>query len=140
MRLCVLVARVTIETESVESVCIIRRMDVVARVDRRFDSSTIFRLSTFFHADWLRWLYTGIKSFSFLCGTQRILGQKVSTKSRMAAIPLSPLREYCYYLIVGSNIRVKGDKMKRENNPIKLLLEAWCSLSVPQCAASHKGN
>ena len=25
--------------------------------------------------------YTGIKSFSFLCGTQRILGQKVSTKS-----------------------------------------------------------
>ena len=38
MRLCVLVARVTIETESVESVCIIRRMDVVPRVDRRFDS------------------------------------------------------------------------------------------------------
>ena len=32
-------------------------MDVVARVDRRFDSSTILRLSTFFHADWLRWLY-----------------------------------------------------------------------------------
>ena len=31
--------------------------DVVARVDRRFDSSTILRLSTFFHADWLRWLY-----------------------------------------------------------------------------------
>ena len=29
-------------------------MDVVARVDRRFDSSTILRLSTFFHADWLR--------------------------------------------------------------------------------------
>ena len=54
MRLCVLVARVTIETESV---CIIRRMDVVARVARRFYSSTILRLSTFFHADWLRWLY-----------------------------------------------------------------------------------
>ena len=57
MRLCVLVARITIETGSVESVCIICRMDVVARVDRRFDSSTILRLSTFFHADWLRWLY-----------------------------------------------------------------------------------
>ena len=50
----VLVARITIETGSV---CIICRMDVVARVDRRFDSSTILRLSTFFHADWLRWLY-----------------------------------------------------------------------------------
>ena len=39
MRLCmrVLVARITIETGSVES--------VVARVDRRFDSSTILRLS-----------------------------------------------------------------------------------------------
>ena len=42
---------------SVESVRIICRMDVVARADRSFDSSTIFRLSTFFHADWLRWLY-----------------------------------------------------------------------------------
>ena len=44
-------------TGSVESVCIIYRMDVIARVDRRFDSSTILRLCTFFHADWLRWLY-----------------------------------------------------------------------------------
>ena len=34
----------------------------------------------------------------------------------------------------------KGDKMKRENNPIRLPLETWCSLSVPQCAASNKGN
>ena len=43
---------------SVESVCIICPMDVInARVNRRFDSSTILRLSTFFHADWLRWLY-----------------------------------------------------------------------------------
>ena len=54
MRLCVLVARITIEAGIVESVCIICRMDVVARVDGRFDSSTILRLSTFFHADWLR--------------------------------------------------------------------------------------
>ena len=47
MRLCmrVLVARITIETGSVESVCIICRVDVVARVDRRFDSSTILRFS-----------------------------------------------------------------------------------------------
>ena len=42
MRLCVLVARITIQTGIVESVCIICRMDVVARVDRRFDSSTIY--------------------------------------------------------------------------------------------------
>ena len=47
----------TIETGSVESVCLICRMDIVSRVDRRFDGSTISRISTFFHADWLRWLY-----------------------------------------------------------------------------------
>ena len=37
--------------------CLRIRMDVVARVDRRYNSSSILRLSTFFHADWLRWLY-----------------------------------------------------------------------------------
>ena len=41
MCLCVLVARIAIETGSVKSVCIICRMDVVARVDRRFESSTM---------------------------------------------------------------------------------------------------
>ena len=25
--------------------------------DRRFDSSTVLRISAFFHPDWLRWLY-----------------------------------------------------------------------------------
>ena len=53
----VLVARIIIETGSVESVCIICRMDVVPRVERRFDSSTILQLSSFFHADRLQWLY-----------------------------------------------------------------------------------
>ena len=43
----VLVARITIETGNVESVCIICRMDVIARVDRRFESSTILPLSIF---------------------------------------------------------------------------------------------
>ena len=57
MRLCVLVAKITNKTGSVESVCIICRMDVVTRVERRFDSSSILRLSTFFHADLLRWLH-----------------------------------------------------------------------------------
>ena len=83
---------------------------------------------------------TGIKSFSFFCWTLCIVGQKVSSKSWMTAISLSPLREYCYYLVQSSNIRVKGVKMRRENNPISLPLETWCSLSVPQCAASNKGN
>ena len=57
MCLYVLVARITIETGSVESVCIICRMDVATRVDRRFDSSTILQLSSFFHVDWLQWLF-----------------------------------------------------------------------------------
>ena len=62
-------------------------------------------------------------SLSFV--TQHILGQKVSTKSWMATISLSPLCEYCYYLVLSSNICVKGDKMKRGNNPIRLLLETY---------------
>jgi len=57
MRLRVLVARITMETGSVEIVCIVCRTDVVARVYRRFDSSTILQLSAFFHADWLLQLY-----------------------------------------------------------------------------------
>ena len=57
MCLCVLVARISIDSGSVESVCIICRMDVVVRVDRRFDSSTILPLYSFSHADWLEWLY-----------------------------------------------------------------------------------
>ena len=42
---------------SIESVCIICRIDVVARVYRLFHSSTFLRLSPFCHADWLRQLY-----------------------------------------------------------------------------------
>ena len=37
----------------------------------------------------------------------------------MTAISLSPLREYCYYLVRSSNIRVKGDEMKREKHSDK---------------------
>ena len=50
------------------------------------------------------------------------------------------IRECCHYLVLSSNIRAKGDKMKRKNNPIRLPFEIWCSLAVPQCAASNKGN
>ena len=85
-------------------------------------------------------LHTSIKSFSFFCQTLCIVGQKVSTKSWMAAISLSPLREYCYNLVLSCNIRVKGDKIKREYNPVRLPLETWYSLTVPQCATSSKGN
>ena len=48
MSLCVLVARITIETGGVESFCIICRMAVVAQIDTRFDSSTFLRLFSFF--------------------------------------------------------------------------------------------
>ena len=58
----------------------------------------------------------------------------------LALISLSPLREHWYYLVLSLIIRVKKDKIKRENNPIRLPLETWCSLSVPQCTASNRGN
>ena len=57
MSLCILVARITIETGGVESalfvvwhclLCIICRMAVVSRVDTRFDSSIFLQLFTFF--------------------------------------------------------------------------------------------
>ena len=41
------------------------RMDVVARLDRCFDSLTILRLSTFFHADWLRFAMAVLKAIDF---------------------------------------------------------------------------
>ena len=37
----------------------------------------------------------------------------------LVAISLSPSCEYCY-LALSSNLRVKGEKMKRENNPMRL--------------------
>ena len=54
---------------------------------------------------------TGIKSFSFLCRTQRILGQKVSTQSLEWQPYLCLLYANTYCLVLGSNIREKGDKM-----------------------------
>ena len=44
----------------------------------------------------------------------------------MAATSLSSLREYCYYLVLSSNIHVKEDKMKREYNMIRVPLETLC--------------
>ena len=72
----------------------------------------------------------------------------------MTAISLSPLREYCYYLVLSSNIREKERRLGKqsykaakesyktilETNPIRLPLETWCSLTVSRCAASNKEN
>jgi len=80
---------------------------------------------------------TGIKSFSFPCWMLRIVGQRVSTGSLMAAFsdcfPSSScllLREY--WNLVPNNISVR---IKKTN--IWLPFKTWCSLSVPRCAAHH---
>ena len=45
------------------------------------------------------------------------MGQKVNTlNGRLIFISL---REYWYYLALSSDIHVKGDKMKRDNNTMK---------------------
>ena len=46
-------------------------------------------------------------------------------------------REYWHYLVLSSNIHVKREKMMRENNPVRLTFDSWCSLSVPQCATTY---
>ena len=83
---------------------------------------------------------TSIKSFSFLCWTLRIVGQKVSTKNLMAALsdclPSSScllLHEYWNFVPNNNNIPVKETK-------IWLSFKTWCSLSVPQCTASNERN
>ena len=48
------------------------------------------------------------------------------------------LRECWYYLVLSSNIHVKGDKMTRENNPVRLAFNSWCLLSVPRCTAAFR--
>ena len=83
---------------------------------------------------------TGSKSCSFLCGTQRIVGQKVSTKSLVTALSdcirsssYILLHEYWNLVPNNNNIRVKETK-------IWLLFKTGCSLFVPRCAAYHKEN
>ena len=73
---------------------------------------------------------TSIKSFSFLCWTLRIVRQKVSTKSLMAAssdcFPSSScllLHEYWNFVPNNNNIPVKETK-------IWLPFKTWCSLSL----------
>ena len=73
--------------------------------------------------------YTSIKSFNFLCWTLCIVGQKVSTKSLMAAssdcFPSSSrllLHEYWNFVPNNNNIPVKETK-------IWLSFKTWCSLS-----------
>ena len=84
--------------------------------------------------------YPGIRSFSFLCWTLRIVGQKESTKSLIAAssdcFPSSScilLREYWNLVPNDYNIHVKETK-------IWLPLKTWSSLSVSRFAAYREGN
>ena len=79
--------------------------------------------------------YTSIKSFSFLCRPQRIVGQKVTTNCRMAALPgcfpsssCRVLSEYWNLVPNNTNILVKEIKI------LLLFKTYWCSFSVPQCA------
>ena len=72
--------------------------------------------------------YTDIKSFSFLCWMLRIVWQKISTKSPMAALSdcfpsssCSLLREYWNLVRSNNNIRVKETK-------IWVPFKTWCSL------------
>ena len=50
------------------------------------------------------------------------------------------LSEYWNYLVLSSNNHVKGVKMKRENNPVRLPFGSWCVFSVLQCAPAYRGN
>ena len=45
-------------------------------------------------------------------------------------------------LLFGTKFQYSCKRRQDEegNNPIRLPLETWCSLSVPQCTASNKGN
>ena len=43
-------------------------------------------------------------------------------------------------MILSSNIHVKGDKMKKEDNLVRLTFDSWCSLSVPHCTAVYREN
>ena len=59
--------------------------------------------------------------------------------AHVTCLDQSRASENIWWIII-NNIRVKGDKTKMKNNPIRLSLETWCSLFVPQCAASNKGK
>ena len=65
------------------------------------------------------------------------MGQKVSTKSCIEALSLSPLHEYWYYLVLSCNICVKGGKIKRKNKLIRLPWDNWCSLLLAN-ATDHE--
>ena len=84
--------------------------------------------------------HTGIKSFSFLCRTLRIVGQKVSTKSFMAASLDSFPSSSSLLLHEDWNLVPNNNNTRMKETKIWLPFKTWCSLSVPRCAAYHKGN
>ena len=67
------------------------------------------------------------------------MGQKVNTlNGRLIFISL---REYWYYLVLSSDIHVKGDKMKRDNNTMKAAIRELVPTFCPTMRrASTKGN
>ena len=83
---------------------------------------------------------TSIKSFSFLCWTLRIVGQKVSTKSLMAGLSDCFPFSYCLLLHKYWNFVPNNNNIPVKETKIWLSFKAWWSLSVPQCTASNKRN
>jgi len=76
-------------------------------------------------------LNRGIKSFSFLCWMLCIMGQKVSTKSLMAALSdCFPSSSCLLYAHIGNNTNIDIKETKKW-----LPFKTWCSLSVPSCTA-----
>ena len=67
------------------------------------------------------------QEFQFsLLGAQRIVGQSEYEVLNGSHIFIS-LCEYWYYLVLSSNIHVKGDKMKSNKNPVRLTFDSLCS-------------
>ena len=129
----------TVEQETSGLVSMVLVFQILLRADTR-SRPFRWRFLSLFFADLTDYRHQEFQFPMWYVGG--ILEQKVSTQSLewVAAISLSHLREHWYYLVLSSNIRVTRDKMKTENNPIRLPLETWCSLSVPQCTASNTGN
>jgi len=87
-----------------------------------------------------RHLYTGIKTFSFLCARQRILWQKVSTKSWMAAISVFFTR---ILLLFGTRFHYSCKRRHDEEGKQSdeaAIRDLVLTFSLTKYAASNKGK
>ena len=83
---------------------------------------------------------TGIKIFSLLCWAHGALWDRKGAPSLKWQ---SFLHFFTQLLVLfGSKFHysLKGEKMMRENKPLRLTFDSWCSLSLPQCAAAYREN